>query len=435
VSDGGAGAVPPAPPRTSAMDAYDALIGQPFRLVTRHRAARPGAYGERQRRVLDAAGLARARREIGSWPGYAPTPLRSLPGLARAAGVAAIEYKDEGERFGLASFKPLGGAYAVYEVIAEEVERRSGRRPASRALLAGEQRPIAAAVTVCAATDGNHGRAVAWGARMFGCRAVIFIHETVTAARERAIAGLGAEVRRVPGGFDDAVRAAAETAAAEGWTVVPDTAAGSEREVPRRVMQGYALMAEEAIEQGEGRPPPTHLFLQAGVGGMAAATCARFWERLGEGRPRTVLVEPEQAACWLESLAAGRPVTVAGDLDSLMAGLACGEPSPLAWEILADGADAAMAIPDAAAEEAMRLLAAGLGTDPPLVGGESGVAGLAAALIAAANPAARARLGIDPGSRILVFGTEGATDPASYRRIVGRPAEEVAAAGGTEDGR
>ncbi len=406
-----------------------ALPEHRFSLARNPQAVRDAAYGPEQATALDEAGLARARAVIAAWPGYAPTPLVSLPGLARALGVARIDYKNEAPRFGLGSFKPLGGAYAVARALMRRIARRTGgREPAVAELIAGRYREIAATVTVAAATDGNHGRSVAWGARMFGCRSVIFIHETVTAARERAIAALGAEVRRTPGAFDDAVRIAQETAEAEGWIVVADTSDGRMAEAPREVMQGYALMADEVIAQLGDAAPPSHVFLQAGVGGMAAASCARFWQAFGPRRPITVLVEPETAACWFASIEAGRPVAVDGALESIMAGLACGEVSRLAWPILAAGAHAAMTVTDEAAAECMRLLAEGRFGDAPLVAGESAVAGLAGLIAAASDRDARARLGLDSESHVVLFGTEGATDPETYAAIVGRPPEAVMAA-------
>lgn len=389
-------------------------------------AGRGAAYGPTQAAVLNGEGLGRARDVITAWPGYAPTPLIDLPGIARVLGVAGVLYKDEAHRFGLASFKPLGGAYAVARLVMEEISRRGNAGDVSAGdLVTGRYRDLASAITVTAATDGNHGRSVAWGARMFGCRAVIFIHETVTAGREAAIAAHGAEVRRTPGTFDNAVRAARKTAASEGWHVVSDTSGGGGDDATRNVMQGYALMAAEAIEQLPPGGPPSHVFVQAGVGGMAAATCAQFWQSFGTARPRTVLVEPKDAACWFASLRAGRPVAVGGALDSIMAGLACGEVSRLAWTILETGADAMMTVTDEAAAECMRLLADGRHGDTPLVAGESAVAGLAGLIAAAGDAAARRALGLDRESRVLLFGTEGATDAATYAEIVGRAAHDV----------
>jgi diaminopropionate ammonia-lyase len=370
-------------------------------LINPHR--RGGPYRPRATAVMDEAGFRRAREAITAWPGYAPTPLTALPGLAEALGVGAIHYKDEGGRFGLKSFKALGGAYAVERQVT----------------LHGP------AITVTCATDGNHGRSVAWGARRAGCGCVIYVHEHVSPGRQRAIEAFGAEVRRVRGTYDDSVRQAAADAAREGWIVVSDTSYPGYMAIPKDVMQGYALMAEEALDGLLPADAPTHVFVQGGVGGMAAAVCFRAWARLGARRPRLVVVEPELAACLLASAEAGQPTTITVERETVMAGLSCGEPSLLAWGILDEGVDAFMAVPDHAAENVMRLLADGTAGDPPIVAGESAVAGLAGAIAATQVPRFRDALGLGPASRVLVFGTEGDTDPELYDRIVGRPAEPV----------
>ncbi len=383
-------------------------------------------FGPSQKHVLNAANLAQAKTVITAWPGYAPTPLVELAGIAEFVGINSLYYKDEGQRFDLKSFKPLGGAYAVARLLLRELQAKAAvSELCIHDLLAGTYRHHCAEMTVTAATDGNHGRSVAWGARMFGCRCVIFINAAVSSGREQAIASLGAEVRRNPGSYDDAVRAAGETAAAQNWHVIADTSDNLEDLATIDVMQGYALMAAEAIEQLPYTLAPTHLFLQAGVGGMAAATCGQFWQVFGDERPKTILVEPDNAACWLESLKAGEPVALSGELDSLMGGLACGEVSRPAWAILKTAVDAAMKLPDEAAAETMRVLAEGRYGDAPLVAGESGVAGLAGLLAVAADSPLRKRLGLDAHSRVLVFGTEGATDPQTYREIVGHTPEAV----------
>ena len=374
------------------------MIGPlPFSLFVNPRAGIPGIV------VLPAAGFRRAKAEITSWPDYAPTPLRDLPEIARAAGLGTVRLKDEAGRFGLGSFKALGGAYAVAE------------------LLRGQRAPHA--VTVTCATDGNHGRAVAWGARRCGCRCVVFVHETVSPGRAAAITELGAELRRVPGTYDDAVREADRVAREEGWSVISDTSWPGYLEVPRRVMQGYRLMADEAIDQWDGTAP-SHVFVQAGVGGAAAAVAVQLRARLAPS-PALIVVEPDRAACLLASAELGTLTSVPGALDTVMAGLACGEPSLLAWQELDRSAAAFMAVPDEAAAPSMRLLA-----DAGIVAGESGVAGLAALLLAAADPAAQAALGLGAESRVLLFGTEGATDAAAYERLVGRPAAAVAGRAG-----
>lgn len=382
------------------------IPARPHRLLLNRNHGTPGMV------VLPEASYRRARAEITSWEGYAPTPLVALPALARQARVKAIHYKDEGGRFGLGSFKALGGAYAVKCLLVAELARRGLDAAQIAAAMAGEN-PAAPKLTVTCATDGNHGRSVAWGARRFHARCVIFVHEHVSQGRRDAIAAYGAEIRVVPGNYDDAVRAAAETAAKEGWFVVSDTSYPGYTEVPRDVMQGYRLMAEEALATlGHA---PTHCFIQGGVGGVAAAVATQL-RASGAGAAKLVVAEPENAACLLASAEAGKPTTIEGELDTLMAGLACGEPSLLAWQELERSAYAFMAVPDASAVDCMRALKA---ATPPITAGESAVAGLAALLLAAQEPYSRALLGLDETSEVLVFGTEGATDPELYARLTG----------------
>lgn len=388
--------------------------------------ARDGVIGPRQRAVLSPEGFAAAKAEISSWPGYAETPLFALDGLAAAAGLHSLWYKHEGGRFGIGSFKALGGAYAVCRLLKAELKRQ-GIDASTGDLVARRYADAVAAITVTCATDGNHGRSVAWGAQIFGCACVIYIHKTVSVGRADAIAAYGARVLRIDGNYDDAVRQAAQGAAAKGWFVVSDTSYPGYMEVPRDVMQGYTVMAAEAFAQLPEGVVPSHIFLQGGVGGMAAAVAAQAWETYGGARPRIVVVEPENAACLFESAVAGHPVTVHGDLDTVMAGLACGEVSLLAWEILDEVADDFLIIPDSAAVAVMKLLADGVGGDRPFVAGESAVAGLAGALAAEDAPEIAAELGLGPNSKVLIFGSEGATDPETYTQLVGRKPEEVEA--------
>lgn len=395
----------------------------------RNPAAAPAteAYGAVRSQTLNQAGFDAAYAEISSWPGYAATPLVRLDGLARALGLARIDYKDERGRFGLKSFKALGGAYAVANVLKQRVAAATGRKDiASKQLLSGGFADLVRGATVTCATDGNHGRSVAWGAQLFGCRCVIFVHEHVSQGRRDAIARYGAEVREVKGNYDDAVRHAAATAAANGWTVVSDTSYPGYRDIPLDVMHGYGVLAHEIARQSNDEPP-THVFAQAGVGALAAAICASFWLRWGPKRPFFAVVEPTHADCVYRSLEAGRPVVVGGDLDTVMAGLACGEVSELAWEILHGGANAAVAVDDAYALEAVRTLARPAAGDAPIVAGETGGAGLAALLAARDYPDIRRTLALDAKSRVLLLGSEGDTDPAIYREVVGRTAEEVLA--------
>ena len=397
-----------------------------FRLLHNRRVDRTQSYGAERQRQLGGRRFNQAQAEITQWPGYTVTPLVALPALAAQARVGGILYKDEGMRFGLGSFKALGGAYAVLRLLAREIETRTSSAGVLAAdLTSGKYRDITREITVTCATDGNHGRSVAWGAKMFGARCVIYVHGSVSSGRVDAIAAYGAEVRRNPGNYDDAVRRAAQDAAANGWFVVSDTSYEGYVDVPRDVMQGYAIMVEEFLRQMRGQLAPSHVFVQGGVGGLAAAICSYLWERYGPQRPRLVVVEPINAACLYESATRGVLTAVHGSLDTIMAGLSCGEPSIVAWRLLEDGVDDFMAIEDAPAAQCMRLLAAGTGGDPIIVAGESAVAGLAGMLLAAQEPQARAVLGLSSDSTVLVFGTEGDTDPELYRQIVGRESADV----------
>lgn len=394
-----------------------------FSLCLNPQAAKDKPWTDAQNAILSDAGLGAARATISGWPGYAPTPLLALPELAADLSIAELRYKDEGGRFGLGSFKALGGAYAVARLLQAQLSQKLGREVAMEEVTSIAHPDQAAQITVCCATDGNHGRSVAWGAQKFGCNCVIFIHATVSEARKEAIAAYGAEVRRCAGNYDDSVREAQKTASTEGWFVVSDTSYEGYMDIPRDVMQGYEVMAAEAFDALD--QPPTHVFLQTGVGGMAAAVTAQAVRRWGPDRPVIVLCDPDQSACYLETMRAGRPVAVEGDLDTLMAGLACGEVSALAWEILRDHADAVMALTDAAAVAAMRRLARPKGNDPAIVAGESAVAGLAGLIAVAGDADMRAVLGLGHDARVLLFGTEGDTDAALYQDLVGLSGDAV----------
>ncbi|MBI3516387.1 MAG: diaminopropionate ammonia-lyase [Proteobacteria bacterium] len=436
-------------------------MDRPFALFHNPLALPEAPYGPAQETIMNAAGHQAAFAEITQWPGYAPTPLLALDDIAREVGVAAVHYKDEAGRFGLGSFKALGGPYAVRRHLGAVLDATLGRAVATAELLDGRHRALTEGVTVTTATDGNHGRAVAWAAALFGCRAVIYLHHGVSPGRQAAIERYGATVVRTPGHYDDSVRRAAADAAANGWTVVSDTSYEGYREIPRDVMHGYTVMVEEALGQWPGAEPATHVFVQGGVGALAAAVAARLWQRarqgrsaasankdkrggceararvpmalagaappaaLGTRRPRIVVVEPERAACLFASARAGTPTAATGDLDTVMAGLACAEVSRLAWDMLARAADDFMTVPDQAAIDAMRRLAA---RRQPVVAGESAVAGLAAVRAVAADGAARAALRLGADSRVLLFGSEGATDPALYTGLVGRSPESLAQA-------
>jgi diaminopropionate ammonia-lyase len=271
-------------------------------------------------------------------------------------------------------------------------------------------------MTFGCATDGNHGRAVAVGAQLVGARAAIFVHARVSAARIAAIARYGAEVTTVEGTYDDTVAEAARVCAERGWTLVSDTSWPGYERIPGLVMQGYTAIAREALRALP--RPPSHVFVQAGVGGVAAALAAHLAVALGTERPTFVVVEPARAACLFESAQAGRPVKIAHGEPTVMAMLECYEPSHVAWRILSRMADAFMTVEDADAVMVMNRLAHPLGDDPPIVAGESGGAGLAGLIRVANDPVWRARIGLGADASALVVNTEGATDPERYRELV-----------------
>jgi diaminopropionate ammonia-lyase len=400
-------------PRTSVQGARDVEV------FTNPLADPEKPYDDALRAIVSLEKHVEARNAITRWPGYRRTPLHSLGGFAARAGVRSVWYKDEGARFDVGSFKALGGAYGVQKVLERFVLERTGVAPATEDLLTGRHRDVSASLTVATASDGNHGRAVAWGAKLFGCRAVVYLPAAVSRHREDAIRGFGAEVVRVSGNYDDAVHAVQRDAGEQGFIVVSDTSYHGYTAIPSEVMQGYTVLVAEILEQLPPIARLTHVFLQAGVGAFAASVIAHLWETLGSKRPRLVIVEPERAACLLASAKAGQPVVVPGEHDTIMAGLAAGEVSLLGWSILSPATHAFMTVPDDDAALVMRALARPASGDPAIVAGESAVAGLAGLRRVASDAESRTRLGIDESSEVLVIGTEGATDPEVYRSIVG----------------
>lgn len=384
------------------------------------------AYDAELQSVLNLAACHAARGHLATWPRLSahPTPAWSLPGLAAALGIGGLTVKDESSRSSLGSFKALGAPNALLQLV---LRRWPDRGWAAGDLFAGRHAAALAGFTVISATDGNHGRALAAAAQSLGCRCVVVLHAHVSLEREQAIAAFGAEIVRIRGNYDESVNEAARLARQHGWEVVSDTSYEGYEAVPRDVMQGYGIVAEELLENAADPAtcPWTHVFLQGGVGGMAAGIVSHFWERYGARRPRFVVVEPEQADCLLQSALQGRPARTTGSVDSVMAGLACGETSPLAWRFLQPAVDVFMTVPDGAAVSAMRLLAEGRHGDVPVVAGESGVAGLAGLQALAAQPAWRDAMGLDGTARVLLISTEGATAPGMYAELVGQPAEAV----------
>ena len=362
----------------------------------------------------EQARLARAFHS--SFPQYAPTPLAELSALAAQMGLKSLLVKDESQRFGLNAFKVLGGSYAI----ARHIAARLGLRPEEMtfAALKGEAARAALGNAVFfTATDGNHGRGVAWTARELGCRAMVRMPKGTAKSRVENIRALGAEVTVEDCNYDGCVRLAARQAKeTPGGVLVQDTAWPGYTQVPLWIMQGYLTMALEADEQMVA--PPTHIFLQAGVGSMAAAVAAYFRQAHPQNPPKIILVEPTAADCFFRSAANGEITAVTGEMRTMMAGLACGEPSPIAWDILKRLTAAYLSCEDAAAARGMRVLARPLAGDKAIVSGESGASTLSALLDAAVDEKAREALGLDGNARVLLFSTEGDTDPVNYRRVM-----------------
>ncbi len=374
------------------------------------------ALDPRDADTLSVAAAEEVERFLRHRENHAVTPLHGLPALARELGVGAIHIKDEGLRLGLSSFKALGGSYAVIRLVLDAASERFGRALDVSALQAPDVRAIAAAMTFACATDGNHGRSVAQGARLVGARSVVFVHSGVSQERVAAIARFGAEIVRVAGSYDDSVEEAARVAAENSWTIVSDTSWPGYERIPALVMQGYTALVREALRQLP--QPPTHVFVQAGVGGVAAAVGGHLTLALADQRPIFVVVEPARAACVYESARAGRPVRIEQGEPTVMAMLECYEPSLIAWRVLSRVADGFMTVEEEDAVAAMKRLARPLGADPAIVAGESGGVGLAGLTRALADREARTALRLGPQSRIFVINTEGATDPLRYAELV-----------------
>ena len=373
---------------------------------------------------FSTATIARVRRFHATFPQYKPTPLVSLAGLAAEIGVERVWVKDESKRFDLNSFKVLGGSYAIARYLAglagiggDEVSFERLKEPSI-----GES---TGAITFVTATDGNHGRSVAWSARELGKPAVVFVPAGTSASRISNIEKEGAEVHVTDGNYDDTIRSARRYAEAHNGVIVQDTAWEGYRDIPLWIMQGYAVLMLEAIEQMEadGGAAPTHVFLQAGVGSFAGGAAGLIASHYGAGRPCVAVVEPDSAGCYYASVAAGdgEPRDIGGEMPSIMAGLACGEPNRIAWPILRDHADLYFRVSNAIAASGMRALAHPRGNDAPIVAGESAAAGLGTLLAAIHDPeqaGIRQELRLTGKSRVLIVSTEGDTDPDHYGRII-----------------
>jgi diaminopropionate ammonia-lyase len=360
-----------------------------------------------------------------SLPGYKPTPLVSLSNLARQLGVAEVLVKDESHRFSLSAFKVLGASYATWHFLRQEWHRRFKRPLDLEELLSKAAAKELGDVTLCTATDGNHGRAVAWTAALFGIRAVIFMPENTVPARIDNIRSEGAVVEIVNGDYDTAVKRAAEEADRNGWHIISDTAYEGYIDIPRYIQAGYLTMFREIDDALSmfGGGDYDIVLVQSGVGSLAAAA-AWYYRRERENESmRIVNVEPTEADCLLESARGtqGEIRSSQGSTDSIMAGLNCGTPSLVAWPVIRSCFDVFLSIPDRFSSAAIRAYYYPKGDDSRVISGESGAAGLAALLALCQEPSlARVReaLELTAKNRVLLLNTEGATDPVNFDRLI-----------------
>ena len=372
--------------------------------------------------LMTEAQVAQAHGFHQSFPQYTETPLVGLPHLAQKLGVGGIFVKDESKRFGLNAFKVLGGSYAMAKYIAGVLGRDVGELP-YQALTSDPVRDALGQVTFFTATDGNHGRGVAWAANQLGQKSVVYMPFGSAPYRLEKIRAERATATIENMNYDDAVRLAyQESKKVPNGVVIQDTAWDGYEEIPGWIMQGYGTMALEAHKQLQAAgTDPTHVFLQAGVGSLAGAVQGYFAEQYESKCPKTVIVEPHVANCHYQSAVAGGLRTVDGEMQTIMAGLACGEPNTISWEILKHWSDCFVSCPDWVAARGMRMSAAPLPGDAPILSGESGAVGLG--LLSAMMEQDDLRelrdgLGLDANSVVLLFSTEGDTDPQKYQDIV-----------------
>ena len=381
--------------------------------------------GDQQLSVMALDEVQRARRFHQSFPQYAVTPLARLSRMAGQLGLKDVFVKDESYRFGLNAFKVLGGSFAMARYIAKELGK-SVDEMSYDYLTSNQLKQEFGQATFFTATDGNHGRGVAWAANRLGQKAVVHMPKGSSKSRFDNIAREGAKVTIEEVNYDECVRiAAAEAAETQRGVVVQDTAWDGYEEIPAWIMQGYGTMAMEAAEQLKslGAARPTHIFVQAGVGSLAGAVVGFFHDLFPENPPKTIIMEAQAADCLYRGAVAGdgQLRTVDGDLQTIMAGLACGEPNTISWDILRNHASFFVSCPDWVAAKGMRMLSAPCKGDPQVVSGESGAVGmglLATLMENAEYRKLREAIGLDETSSVLLFSTEGDTDPQRYRDIV-----------------
>lgn len=357
--------------------------------------------------ILPKEDIKKAYDVISSWPEYRPTPLIELNKIAQFCGVKSVLFKDESQRFDLKSFKALGGAYAVAD-LARDFILKGGK---------------VADYVVTTATDGNHGRSVAWGAKLAGVKAKIYIHAHVSKSRETAMQELGAEVIKINGNYEASLSACKSDAEKNGWHIVSDTSWEGYTDIPRQVMAGYSVIATECLSQLEGINP-SHAFLPVGVGGLAGGVTAPFLHHMKNELFKVISVESNMSACFLESIESNRPTLVDIKEETLMAGLSCGEVSKIAWDLLKPLLSDSICITDKAVAPIMHLFSSGKAASDTqnellsIEAGECSTSGLAALLAICNDKKAKAEMGLNNNSVVLLIGTEGATDPELYATLI-----------------
>jgi len=334
-----------------------------------------------------------AIKSISSWETYNPTPLLKLNKLNDELKFKEIYYKDEDKRFNLKSFKALGGAYAVYKIASEKKN-----------------------ITVSTATAGNHGRSVAWGAQRLGIKCKIFISEFVSESRAEAMRKLNADVIRVKGNYDNSLKECIKQSEENNWEIIQDVSWDGYKEVPKLIMAGYTIMVKEILDNIKSNSI-THVFLQAGVGGMAAAIIAGF-AKLSKNIPKFIVVEPENADCVFKSIQNNRPTSIDIKKETIMGGMSCGDVSSIAWEILKNSANYCVTIPDEAISSAVALLAEGRLSNEKIIAGECAVPGVIALIGAYNNKDYLNKLNLNSDSKVLLFGCEGLTDKSMYEKLL-----------------
>ncbi|MCK5779750.1 MAG: diaminopropionate ammonia-lyase [Psychrilyobacter sp.] len=371
---------------------------------------------------LNEGEVSKAKSFHESFDQYTVTPLADLSNLANHIGLGGIYLKDESYRFGLNAFKVLGGSYAMGKYLASKLNRDISKL-GYKELTSPEVKKELGDITFATATDGNHGRGVAWTANKLNQKAVVYMPKGSSITRLENIIAEGAEASITEVNYDDAVRIATDYANENNGVVIQDTAWEGYEEIPTWIMQGYGTMALESIEQLKNNKidRPTHIFLQAGVGSLAGAVQGVFASIYGDDCPTTVIVESNLADCLYQSAKAGKMKYVGGEMQTIMAGLACGEPNTIGWEVLKNHSAAFVSCPDWVAANGMRILGCPIKGDNQVVSGESGAVTAGLLFEVMTNPEyaqMKEDLKLDENSKVLLFSTEGDTDPEVYKEIV-----------------